>query len=163
MYSDFKMSGTKAGVCFIQTGGTIDKDYPRVTLGYAFEIGDPAFMRVLETLHPTFVYEAIALLKKDSTELTTEDRALIKATIMNSPFSKFVVTHGTDTMRETAHYLGEIPDKAIVITGSLRPERFSNSDAHVNLGVAIGAVQIIREVCTYVCNTRTHTNISTRT
>jgi L-asparaginase len=48
-------------------------------------------------------------------------------------------------MGETASYLGTIPGKTIVITGALRPERFSNSDAHVNLGVAIGALQTVRE------------------
>ena len=53
-------------IAFIQTGGTIDKDYPKVTKGWAFEIAEPAFNRVLEKLNPSFSYQSYEVFKKDS-------------------------------------------------------------------------------------------------
>ena len=58
--------------------------------------------------------------------------------------SRVVITHGTDTLIETGKYLtGRCPDKIVVLTGAMRPERFSNSDAPINLGMAISAVQCL--------------------
>ena len=59
---------------FIQTGGTIDKDYPRSTGGWAFEFGEPATRRLLEKLNPAFEYEIITPFQKDSQEITNTDR-----------------------------------------------------------------------------------------
>ncbi len=53
-------------ILFIQTGGTIDKDYPKTTKGYAFEISEPAIKRILEKVNPYFEYEILSILKKDS-------------------------------------------------------------------------------------------------
>lgn len=136
-------------VLFIQTGGTIDKDYPKVTKGYAFDISTPAIERVLPLANPTFEYEVMPLLQKDSQEITLEDREKIKAACLNSEYSKIIITHGTDTMIETGHYLKEVP-KAIVITGAMRPERFSNSDASFNIGTALGIINMI-ESGVYIC------------
>jgi L-asparaginase len=61
-------------ITFIQTGGTIDKDYPRTSKGYAFEITEPAVRRILEEINPTFEYEIVPLLQKDSQYITDEDR-----------------------------------------------------------------------------------------
>jgi L-asparaginase len=58
--------------------------------------------------------------------------------------SRVVITHGTDTLLETGKFLtGRCPDKLVVLTGAMRPERFSNSDAPLNLGMAIAAVQCL--------------------
>ncbi len=130
-------------ITFIQTGGTIDKDYPKTTKGWAFEISEPAVHRILEKLNPTFEYEVISLLKKDSLEITTEDRTLMRQKIEQLDASKVIITHGTDTMKETALFLSDIPNKTIILTGAMRPERFSNSDAAINIGVAIGAIQVL--------------------
>ena len=125
---------------FIQTGGTIDKDYPHTTKGWAFEIAEPAATRVLALLNPSFEYQIISACKKDSLELTRADRQAIVELIERHPADAFIITHGTDTMLETAAYLaGPLAGKKIIITGAMRPERFSNSDAAVNLGTAIGA------------------------
>ncbi|MFT4580282.1 MAG: L-asparaginase [Nitrospinales bacterium] len=128
-------------IAFIQTGGTIDKDYPQITKGWAFEISDPAFVRILDKLNPSFDYEVLSAMKKDSTEITSEDRDALKAQIENLDASHIIITHGTDTMEETAQALSEIKSKTIVITGAMRPQRFANTDADINLGLAIGAVQ----------------------
>ena len=134
-------------ITFIQTGGTIDKDYPRTTKGWAFEIGEPAFKRILQRLNPTFEAEFVLLLQKDSLEITQQDRQLLYDTCLQNDSSKIIITHGTDTLIETAKFLADkgIPQKVIVLTGAMRPERFRNSDADVHLGLAIGAVNVLKE------------------
>ena len=128
-------------ILFIQTGGTIDKDYPKTKNGWAFEINEPAVKRILEKVNCSFNHSVISLLKKDSLEINDEDRSLILSNCKQAKENKIIITHGTDTMNITANYLKEIKNKTIIITGAMRPERFSNSDAAVNIGVAIGAIQ----------------------
>lgn len=128
-------------IVFIQTGGTIDKDYPKTKNGWAFEINEPAVKRILEKVNCSFNYSVISLLKKDSLEINDEDRTLILNKCKEAKEDKIIITHGTDTMNITANYLKEIKNKTIIITGAMRPERFSNSDAAINIGVAIGAAQ----------------------
>ena len=64
-------------IVFIQTGGTIDKDYPKIKNGYAFEIAEPAVKRILQKANPNFDFETISVLKKDSLDITEEDREKI--------------------------------------------------------------------------------------
>lgn len=131
-------------IIFIQTGGTIDKDYPKTTKGYAFEFGEPATRRILEKLHPTFEFEILTVFQKDSLEIDNNDRKALLKIIQNHSAKRFIITHGTDTMIETAQYLAEhLNDKIVILTGAMRPERFTNSDAAVNVGIAIGAVQTL--------------------
>jgi L-asparaginase len=132
-------------ITFIQTGGTIDKDYPRTTKGCAFEISEPAVKRILEKLNPAFDFEIIPVLKKDSLEITDQDRQKIYDICKELENDKIIITHGTDTMIETAEKLGKIKGKTIVITGAMRPERFSDSDAPINVGAAIGAVNVLEK------------------
>jgi L-asparaginase len=132
-------------VLIIQTGGTIDKDYPEKNKGYAFEIDEPAAARILENAEAGFDYEIHSLLKKDSLDITDKDRAIIKAVCEQADLSKIIITHGSDTMAQTARFIGDIPGKTIVLTGAYRPERFTNSDAAFNLGVALGAINILKE------------------
>ena len=132
-------------ILFIQTGGSIDKDYPRRTKGWAFEIGEAAAGRILERLDPSFDCEVITCCRKDSQKISGRDREALAELIMNHPCYRIIITHGTDTMLETARYLDtSISDKVVVITGAMRPERFSDSDADINLGTAIGAVQMLK-------------------
>lgn len=128
-------------IVFIQTGGTIDKEYPRTTSGYAFEIGEPAVKRILEKVNPALDYEIIPLLQKDSLDITKEDRKKILQACRKTDSDKIVITHGTDTMIETASMLRLVHGKTIVITGAMRPEKFSDSDAMFNIGGAVIGVQ----------------------
>ena len=128
---------------FIQVGGTIDKEYPKLTKGYNFEIGTPACSRVLEKIAPNFQYEVVPLLQKDSLDLTDNDRESILLTCQKTACDKIIITHGTDTMIETASKLSCVKDKTVVITGAMRPERFSDSDAMFNVGTAVTAAQIL--------------------
>lgn len=131
-------------ILFIQTGGTIDKDYPTRGLAYEFIIAEPATGRILEKINPSFSHRSIELLKKDSSDLTHDDRLLIKKTCEETTETHIVITHGTDTMKDTAQVLDSIEDKVIVITGSMRPERFGNTDADFNIGVAVGALSSMK-------------------
>jgi len=129
-------------ITFVQTGGTIDKDYPRSVDGYAFEFGEPATARLLQRWQPTFAFEVRTAFQKDSTEITHHDRAQLAALIETDQNELFIVTHGTDTLLETAAFLAsQVRDKRVVLTGAMRPERFTDSDAPLNLGSAVGALQ----------------------
>ena len=128
-------------ISFIQTGGTIDKDYPHRTKGWAFEIDEPASRRILDRLDPSFHYDVHTLLKKDSLEITDQDRQGLREFCLKLTNDRIIITHGTDTLLETASFLAGIPQKTIILTGAMLPERFTHSDAPINLGMAIGAVQ----------------------
>ncbi|KAF1688345.1 asparaginase domain-containing protein [Pseudoxanthomonas taiwanensis] len=123
----------------VTTGGTIDKIYFDDKSDY--QIGEPQIGRILEELGVAFRYTVIPILRKDSLHITDADRELVRATIAAQPGGHVLVTHGTDTMVETARVLESIPDKTIVLTGALNPARFRGSDAEFNIGCAVGAVQ----------------------
>jgi L-asparaginase len=132
-------------ILFIQTGGSIDKNYPETTKAYAFEITRPASEKILARIKPkpNFSYKIVRLLQKDSLDLTEEDRAMIVNTCQKAEWDKIVVTHGTDTMLESAAALSVITDKTIVLTGAMTPERLKGSDADFNVGLAIGALEYL--------------------
>jgi L-asparaginase len=128
-------------LCIVTTGGTIDKIY--FDDKSDFQIGDPQIGEILEHLGVAFRFEVISLLRKDSLHVSGDDRDLIRRTILGQPQRHVLVTHGTDTMVETARVLEGIADKVIVLTGALNPALFKGSDAVFNIGCAVGAVQAL--------------------
>ncbi|MCK5942641.1 MAG: asparaginase [Planctomycetes bacterium] len=131
-------------ITFVQTGGTIDKDYPRSQHGYAFEFGEPATERLLRRWAPSFAFDVHTVCQKDSTDLTDDDRERLAAFVRASDGTHFVVTHGTDTLLATASFLAaRLGDQRVVLTGAMRPERFADSDAPLNFGCAVGALQVV--------------------
>jgi L-asparaginase len=132
-------------ILFLQTGGTIDKDYPagKDNHGYSFLITTPACERILKRVRPDFDFEIKTVLQKDSLDISDEDRDKILDACKGSTINRIVITHGTDTMLQTAQLLSELSDKTIVLTGALTPELFKNSDADFNLGTAIGGVTVL--------------------
>lgn len=128
-------------ILFVQAGGTIDKDYPKLTNGYGFEITTPASERILKRINPSFQYTITEVLKKDSLDITETERDLIVKACRKANCEKIVITHGTDTILKSAAKLAVIKDKTIVLTGAAKPEHFKDSDAEFNLGTAIGAIQ----------------------
>jgi len=124
---------------FLTTGGTIDKVY--FDAKSEFEVGPPQVLEVLKDANAGFEYEIESILRKDSLDMTEEDRRLIRQRVEAETCSLIVVTHGTDTMVQTAMALCGIPKKTIVLTGSMQPARFRVTDAVFNIGCAIGAVQ----------------------
>jgi L-asparaginase len=131
-------------IAIVATGGTIDKDYTTALGGVNFEVGEPAVQRLLNRLTPmNLEYTVQSILRKDSLDLTDEDRRLLRRTVAACPEDRVLVTHGTDTMIESARVLSDIAGKTIVMTGSMRPEKFSDSDAEFNLGLALGALNVL--------------------
>ncbi len=126
---------------FFTTGGTIDKVY--FDAQSEFEVGPPQVSELLGDANVTFVYEVESILRKDSLDLTEADRALIREHVATDRATRIVVTHGTDTMIQTAKALQGIPGKTIVLTGSMQPALLRVTDAGFNLGTAVAAVQIL--------------------
>ena len=123
----------------VTTGGTIDKIYFDDKSDY--QVGDPQIGRILDELGVAFRFTVIPIIRKDSLHITDADRELLRATIAAQPAKHVLVTHGTDTMVDTAKVLAGVDDKTIVLTGALNPARFRGSDAEFNIGTAVGAVQ----------------------
>jgi L-asparaginase len=128
-------------IAIFTTGGTIDKVYFDAKGGY--EVGAPVVRQVLEHARAGAAIPVTELLRKDSLEMTAADRAHIRAAVLAASERRIIVTHGTDTMIETAGALQGISGKVVVLTGALQPGRFSDSDAPFNLGMALAAVQLL--------------------
>ena len=125
----------------LTTGGTFDKVYFDALS--EFHIGEPMAGELLEEANVTFNYAIESILKKDSLEITQEDRELIRNRVASVPESQILITHGTDTMVDTAKSLHGIENKTIVLLGAMQPARMRYSDAMFNLGIAAGAVQVL--------------------
>lgn len=127
-------------ILVLTTGGTIDKNYFDALSEYQItESGIPELLKVARVALP---FRVVELMRKDSLELTDADRALIVDTVRGAPETRVVITHGTDTMTDTAMALAGIADKTIVLTGALTPARFAETDAPFNLGMAFAAAQV---------------------
>lgn len=123
------------------TGGTIDKTYFDAKSEY--EVGDPQIMDILRFANVGVDYQILTLLRKDSLDMTGADRSLLVDRVKADSAERILITHGTDTMVDTARALQAVPGKTIVLVGSLSPARFKNSDAEFNIGFAMAAVQTL--------------------
>jgi L-asparaginase len=123
------------------TGGTIDKIY--FDAKSEFQVGEPLIDEVFQDAFLTVAYEVESIMRKDSLDMTAEDRALIRKRIEQDPHRQVIVTHGTDTMVETGRALLGIPDKTIVLVGAMQPASLRKTDAVFNIGFAVAAVQLL--------------------
>lgn len=121
------------------TGGTLDKVYFDALSTY--QIGEPVVNGILKEALAGFPFEVESILKKDSLEISAEDRRHIVDHVKAEPCTHILITHGTDTMVDTAQCLQEVTGKTIVLTGAMQPARFRNTDAIFNIGYAVAAVQ----------------------
>lgn len=124
---------------FITTGGTIDKIYFDA-LSH-FEVGESQVQHILAEGLVDFDFDVVPLMHKDSLDMDDADRRRLHDYIEQDDASRYVITHGTDTMSETAAALQDLQGKTIVLTGALSPARFRTTDAVFNVGMAVGAVQ----------------------
>jgi L-asparaginase len=123
-------------------GGTIDKIYFDQKSKY--QVGEPAVGEILKEANVSVPYQCETILQKDSLELTDEDRQEIFDAVRAVDHKHVVITHGTDTMIQTAQKLQSLSSqKVIVLTGSMMPAKFRSSDAVFNIGCAIIAVQTL--------------------
>ncbi|MBQ0772215.1 MAG: L-asparaginase [Parasphingorhabdus sp.] len=123
------------------TGGTIDKVYFDALSEY--QIGATALPDILSENNVFVAHRVTQLMRKDSLELTDADRTAIHEAVAASDADKILVTHGTDTMVQTARVLSDIAGKTIVLTGAMQPATLRNSDAEFNVGFALAAVQTL--------------------
>ena len=124
------------------TGGTFDKEYDEIHGTLHF--GDTHLPQMLEMGRCRLDVRIRTLMMVDSLEMTDPDRLLIAENCRKVPEPHIVITHGTDTMVETAGVLArEVQGKTIVLTGAMIPIAFGSSDGLFNLGGALTAVQVL--------------------
>jgi len=133
-------------------GGTIDKIY--FDRKSTYEVGDPKIGEILAEANVNLQYDISTILHKDSLDMTDEDRQLVFDKVSSDEHRFIVLTHGTDTMIQTAKTLSSIRDKVIVLTGAMEPARFKYSDAAFNIGCAVTAVQALKPGIYIVMNGR---------
>ena len=128
-------------VAILTTGGTFDKVYFDANSEYS--IGDPCITSILDEGNVNSDYRIQSILKKDSLDITSKERQIIKNSVEECAEERIIIIHGTDTMVETAKSLEDIKDKTIVLTGAMQPARFKKTDAIFNSGFALAAARIL--------------------
>ncbi len=124
------------------TGGTFDKGYDEIRGELYF--ADSHLNDMLEMGRCRVDVKVRTLMLVDSLDMSAADRDTIANNCMDVPESQIIITHGTDTMVETARVLAErVTDKTIVLTGAMIPIAFGSSDGLFNLGGALTAVQVL--------------------
>jgi L-asparaginase len=122
------------------TGGTFDKEYNEITGQLYFK--DTHLHELLELGRCRVPVEIRTLMMIDSLEMTEEDRELIVHQCIHAEEDRIIITHGTDTMSDTAKVLAEkIFNKTIILTGAMIPIKFGSSDGLFNLGSALAFAQ----------------------
>lgn len=124
------------------TGGTFDKEYNELTGELYFHDTHVPEMLALGRCLLDVAVEKVMMI--DSLEMTEADRARIADRCRSAPESRIVITHGTDTMVETAAHLARfVAGKTVVLTGAMVPYKFGSSDGMFNLGSALAFVQTL--------------------
>ncbi len=133
----------KDTIRILVTGGTIDKEYDPITGELTFAKSHLSNMLNQVRCKAKFVLEEIML--KDSLQMRDEDREEILKRCVHCSESEVIITHGTDTIVETARFLGKsVRGKTVVLVGAMIPYAFGASDALFNLGCAFSAVQALQ-------------------
>ena len=128
-------------IAILTTGGTFDKIYFDANSEYS--IGEPCISSILDEGNVMSDYRVQSILKKDSLDITQDEREIIKKSVIECEEERIIITHGTDTMVETAKFLEDVKEKTIVLTGAMQPARFKKTDAIFNSGFAYSAALIL--------------------
>ncbi|MCL2451979.1 asparaginase domain-containing protein, partial [Candidatus Saccharibacteria bacterium] len=155
MSDDVKHNAT---ILFLKMGGTIefiDPGYDEMNRKI-MKVQSSIDCYLNDVIKPHFNYRAKSIAEKDSRDITDRDREILLNEIKKSEEKRIIVTHGTFTLVKTAKYirdrLGDIKDKAIVLTASMVPlAGFTVSDAGFNLGFSVASVQRLRGGGVYIC------------
>ena len=124
------------------TGGTIDSEEIKKNGDYVYK--ETYLLEMLKQGRCKVDIDSQILMMKDSLYMTDPDREKILQNCKDCKENKIIITHGTDTMAETARFLGKnIKDKTIILLGAIIPYNQKNSDALFNLGCAVCAAQIL--------------------
>lgn len=130
-------------ITILTTGGTIDKVYG---LDSQLSTGDPAVTGILAALLTDIEFETRQVLAIDSLDMTDNHRAELVRALEETENDRVLITHGTDTMPETARYLtshADLSGKTVVLTGSMQPAAMRASDADFNIGGAVTALSLL--------------------
>lgn len=146
--------GARPKLRVLTTGGTIDKVYFDAKSSY--EVGEPTIAHMFQESQVEFDFVVQELMRKDSLDLSDADRAAVRAAVLAAPERHILITHGTDTMPETAQALLGIRDKVVVLTGALYPARFRWTDAIFNVGGAVAALWTLAPGIWVVVNGRVY-------
>jgi len=130
---------TADAILVLTTGGTIDKQYFDALSEY--QITESIIARLLEVARVRVPFVIEEVMRKDSLDIGEADRAALVERVRSAAQRRIVITHGTDTMTDSAMVLGEVPGKTIALVGALTPARSAESDAALNLGMAFATVQ----------------------
>jgi L-asparaginase len=142
-----------ATIRILVTGGTFDKEYDELNGRLFFK--DSHVREMLDLGRCRLNLEIRTLMMIDSLEMTAADRELIVHACQSSPERRIVITHGTDTMAETARVLAAaVSDKVIILTGAMIPYKFGSSDGLFNLGSALAFAQALETGVYVVMNGR---------
>jgi len=137
------MKASPQPITLLVTGGTLDKDYQTTSGELIFS--ETHLPKLLEEANSTLPIKLKVLMLKDSLEMLDSDRQKILDACLESATDRVVITHGTDTMTDTALFLKnsrQLTDKTVVLTGAMRPFQLNQSDASFNLGTALMAAQL---------------------
>jgi L-asparaginase len=127
----------------LTVGGTIDKIY--FDAQSEFKVGEPQIGELLQEANVNFDYSVESLMRKDSLDMDDEDRQVVRQAVERQSADRILITHGTDTMADTARALVGVAGKTVVLTGAMQPARLRVSDAIFNIGFAIAALQQLDE------------------
>ncbi len=129
-------------ICVLITGGTFDKEYDEINGRLYFQ--DSHVPEMLTRARCGLDINVRTLMMVDSLDMTAADRDLILQQCRKTPETRIVITHGTDTMEDTARLLAsQVPGKTVVLTGALVPYKFGSSDGLFNLGSALAYVRTL--------------------
>lgn len=135
-------SSSENAIRIFITGGTFDKEYDELTGQLYFQ--DSHLAEMLRLGRANLPLEIRTLMMVDSLDMSDDDRALIVEHARHAAERRIVITHGTDTMVETAQVLAaQVRDKTIVLTGAMIPYKFGSSDGLFNLGSALAFAQTL--------------------
>lgn len=124
------------------TGGTFEKEYNELNGQLYFK--ETHLSEMLKLGRSRLPVRLQTLMMKDSLEMTVEDRQAIVAACEKAKEKRIVITHGTDTMEQTARFLGKaISGKTVILTGAMIPYKFGSSDGLFNLGSALAFAQVL--------------------
>jgi L-asparaginase len=134
--------GDGMSIRIVITGGTFDKKYDEIEGVLTFK--ETQLPQILQQVRATVPIACETSQLVDSLHMTIEDRLRVLSACQDAPERQIIVTHGTDTMVETARLLSEAGlDKTIVFTGAMVPYSVVGSDALFNLGCSVSAVQLL--------------------
>lgn len=140
------MTSLPQTISLIICGGTLDKDYDSLTGELIFT--QTCLPQLLAQANHTLDLQLHTVMQKDSLMMTDLDREKLYQACLLTPHQRIIITHGTDTMPESAAYLAKhysaLTGKTIILTGAMRPFKLGQSDAEFNLGTALMAVQLAK-------------------